>query len=76
MLTCLYLYFRCHVSNGDEIKMDSDNYSVTRGITIFQFNPDRHRHVTLKAFNELIEQYEFRYITQHPVPPKMLLIGR
>ena len=56
--------------------MDSDNYSVTRGITIFQFNPDRHRHVTLKAFNELIEQYELRYITQHPVPPKMLLIGR
>ena len=45
--------------------MNLDNYSVTRGIATLQFNPDRHQHATLKAFNEFIEQYEFRYIAQY-----------
>ena len=44
--------------------MDLENYSVTRGIATLQFNPDRHPHATLKAFNEFMEQYEFRCIAQ------------
>ena len=35
-----------------------------------QFNPDDYPHATLKAFNEFIEQYEYRYEAQYPDPPK------
>ena len=35
--------------------MDLDNYSVTRGIATLHFNPARHPHATLKAFNEFIK---------------------
>ena len=67
MLKHLYLYFCYLVLNGDKINMDLDYYSVTRGIATLQFNPDRCPHATLKAFKELIQQFEFRYITQYPV---------
>ena len=46
------------------------DYSTPTGITSLQFNPDKYPHATLKAFNEFIEQYEFCYIAQYPVPPK------
>ena len=62
-----YLILCYLVSNSDEIKME---YSTPTGITNLQFNPDKYPHATLKAFNEFIEQYEFRYIAQYPVPPK------
>ena len=39
--------------------MDLDYYSVTRGIATLQFNPDRCPHATLKAFKELIQQFDF-----------------
>ena len=32
--------------------------------------PNRFPHATLKAFNEFIEQYEFRYEAQYPEPSK------
>ena len=44
-----------------------------RGVPSLQFDPDRHPHATLKAFNEFIDQYEFRYNAQYPEPPKHLL---
>ena len=44
-----------------------------RGIPNLQFDPDLHPHSTLKAFNDFIEQYEFRYEAQYPQPTKNLL---
>ena len=38
--------------------------------TNLQFDPDLHPHSTLKAFNEFIEQYEFRYEAQYPEVPR------
>ena len=51
-------------------KMEFDSAPTLRGIPNLQFNPDRFPHATLKAFNEFIEQYEFRYEAQYPEPPK------
>ena len=31
---------------------------------LLKFNPDKHPHVTSKAFNDFIEQFEFRYNAQ------------
>ena len=44
-----------------------------RGIPNLQFDPDKHPHSTLKAFNEFIERYEFRYEAQYPEPAKNVL---
>ena len=35
--------------------------STAVGIPTLQFDPDRYPHATLKAFNDFIEQFEFRY---------------
>ena len=43
-----------------------------RGVPTLQFDPDAHPHNTLKAFNEFVEQFEFRYDAQYPQPPKAL----
>ena len=40
------------------------------GIPSLQFNPDKHPHATLKAFNDFIEQFEFRYNAQYPEPSR------
>ena len=50
--------------------MDS---SSPRGIPNLQFDPDRHPHSTLKAFNDFVEQFEFRYEAQYPEPSKNVL---
>ena len=50
--------------------MEFDTATTPRGIQNLQFSPDRFPHATLKAFNEFIEQYEFRYEAQYPEPPK------
>ena len=39
-------------------------------IPSLQFNPDKHPHATLKAFNDFIEQFEFRYNAQYPEPSR------
>ena len=44
-----------------------------RGVPSLQFDPDKHPHATLKAFNDFVEQYEFRYEAQYPEPPKNIL---
>ena len=44
-----------------------------RGIPSLQFDPDKHPHATLKAFNEFVEQYGFRYDAQYPEPSKQIL---
>ena len=44
-----------------------------RGVPHLQFNPDKHPHATLKAFNEFVDQYDFRYEAQYPEPPKNIL---
>ena len=46
--------------------MMDNTTSQPLGIPVLQFNPDDHPHSTLKAFNEFIEQYEFRYDAQFP----------
>ena len=51
--------------------MDSETYP--RGAPTLQFNSDDHPYSTLKAFNEFIEQYEFRYEAQFPELPKHVL---
>ena len=43
-----------------------------RGVVTLLFDPDLHPHTTLKAFNEFVDQYEFRYNAQYPQPPKAL----
>ena len=40
--------------------------STEAGISPLQFNPDKHPHATLKAFNDFIGQFEFRYNAQYP----------
>ena len=50
--------------------MEFDIATALRGIQNLQFNPDRFPHATLKAGNEFIEQYEFRYEAQYPEPPR------
>ena len=52
--------------------MDSSNV-FPRGVPCLQFNPDNHPHSTLKAFNEFVEQFEFRYEAQFPDVPKHVL---
>ena len=47
--------------------------STCIGITLPQFNPDKHPHATLKAFNEFIEQFEFRYSMRHTQPSRNVL---
>ena len=53
--------------------MDLHNEHSPRGIPNLQFDPDKHPHATLKAFNDFIEQYEFRYEAQYPEPSKHIL---
>ena len=38
-----------------------------------QFDPDKYPHCALKAFNEFIIQYEFRYQAQYSYPPKQAI---
>ena len=40
--------------------MEFDTATTPRGTQNLQFNPDRFPHATLKAFNEFIDQCEFR----------------
>ena len=49
--------------------MASDD-GTPRGVQSLAFNPDNHTHCVLKAFNTFVEQYEFRYAAQYPIPPK------
>ena len=51
--------------------MDSNN--SPRGIPNLQFDPDLHPHSTLKAFNDFVEQFEFRYEAQYPEPSKTVM---
>ena len=44
-----------------------------RGVPSLQFNPDHHPHSTLKAFNDFVEQFEFRYEAQYPEPPRTVM---
>ena len=54
-----------------ESGFDMDAYEHSpRGIPNLQFDPDKHPHATLKAFNDFVEQYEFRYKAQYPEPPQ------
>ena len=48
--------------------MEFNTTTTPSGIQNLQFNPDRFSHATLKAFNEFIEQYKFRYEVQYPEP--------
>ena len=41
--------------------MDLHMDQSPRGIPNLQFDPDKHPHATLKAFNDFVEQYGFRY---------------
>ena len=50
-----------------------DENTKPRGVQTLQFNPDDHPYTTLKAFNEFIEQYEFRYDAQFPEVQKNML---
>ena len=50
--------------------MDFNGTASASTIPTLQFNPDKYPHATLKAFNEFIQQYEYRYIAQYPEPPK------
>ena len=52
--------------------MDTDNANP-RGVPNIQFDPDKHPFSTLKAFNEFIEQYEFRYDAQYPDVPRHMM---
>ncbi len=52
--------------------MEHDN-NYPRGVPTLQFNPDNHPHSTLKAFEEFIEQYEFRYEAMFPEVQKHVL---
>ena len=52
--------------------MDYDSASP-RGVPCLQFDPDKHPHATLKAFNEFVDQYEYRFNAQYPEPSKQLL---
>ena len=56
-------------------EMDTLTNDSPRGVPSLQFDPDQHPHATLKAFNEFIEQYEFRYEAQYPEPPKSIMDG-
>ena len=60
------------LATSKETNMDQHEQSP-RGLPSLQFDPDKHPHATLKAFNEFVEQYEFRYEAQYPEPPKNLL---
>ena len=53
--------------------MDPLTNESPRGVPGLQFDPDKHPHATLKAFNEFVEQYEFRYEAQYPEPPKHII---
>ena len=44
--------------------------STAFGIPSLQFDPDKYPHATLKAFNDFIEQFEFRYNAQYLEPSK------
>ena len=50
--------------------MKFDTSTTPRGIQNLQFNLDWFPHVTLKAFNEFIEQCWFQYAGQYPEPLK------
>ena len=50
--------------------MEFNTTTTPSGIQNLQFNPDQFSHATLKAFNEFIEQYKFRYEVQYPEPLK------
>ena len=52
--------------------MATSTDNTPRGTVSLQFDPDLHPHTTLKAFNEFIEQFEFRYEAQFPQPSKTL----
>ena len=54
------------------MNMDASNPNP-QGVPKLQFDPDKYPHSTLKAFNEFIEQYEFRYDAQYPEVPKHVL---
>ena len=49
--------------------MASDD-GTPRGVLNLSFDPDKHPHCALKSFNTFVEQYEFRYEAQYPIPPK------
>lgn len=49
------------------------NENSPRGIPSLQFDPDKYPYATLKAFNDFIEQFEFRYEAQYPEPQKNIL---
>ena len=44
-----------------------------RGVQRLQFDPDMYPHCALKAFNEFVEQYSFRYNAQYTYPPKQTI---
>ena len=44
-----------------------------RGVSGLAFDPDKHPHCVLKAFNSFVEQYEFRYDAQFPEVQKHVL---
>ena len=52
--------------------MASDD-GTPRGVQNLSFDPDKHTHCVLKAFNTFVEQYEFRYAAQYPIPPKHVI---
>ena len=37
------------------------------------FDPQQHPEGTLKAFDDFVQQFELRYRTQYPDPPKVSL---
>ena len=47
-----------------------EDVGTPRGVHSLQFDPDKHPHCVLKSFNDFVDQYEFRYGAQFPVPPK------
>ena len=49
--------------------MDSTGISIKS----LKFNPDKHPHATLKAFNDFIEQFEFHYNEPYPGPPRNVI---
>ena len=68
-----------HINNGDDgfvavptcvAAMATGFNETPRGVQVLQFDPDKHPHCALKAFNDFIEQYEFRYKAQYTYPPK------
>ena len=50
--------------------MEFHTATTPHGIQNLQFSQDRFPHAALKAFNEFVEQYEFRYEVHYPDPPK------